>query len=174
MKKYILLTVISAALILMVSAGCMKKETPAAPDAPAGDQQPEKPDSPDDKEPGKEAEKPEPENAPKPSGDVIEVESKDGLTEILASNKIVLADFNADWCPPCKRLKPIIKEIAKEYAGKAAVVSINVDKLQDLAAEYRISGIPDVRIFKDKQQVKKLVGLRSKSHYTDAIDELVK
>ena len=78
--------------------------------------------------------------------------------EVLNSNEIVLVDFYADWCGPCKMLAPIMDEISKEYN----VYKVNVDSEEELAYEYKIMSIPCVIAFKDGKEVKRSVGLVDK------------
>ncbi len=78
--------------------------------------------------------------------------------EVLTSNEVVLVDFYADWCGPCKMLSPIMEEVSKDYK----VYKINVDSEEDLAYEYRIMSIPCVIAFKDGKEIKRSVGLVDK------------
>lgn len=83
---------------------------------------------------------------------------------------LVLVDFFATWCGPCKMIAPIVSEIAEEYKGKVKVGKINVDEQSELAVRYQISSIPTLILFKEGVAVKVLVGLRSKAE----IEELIK
>ena len=91
-------------------------------------------------------------------------------TKILKADKVVLVDFHAVWCPPCRKLGPIIEKIAAESNGKYFVAKIDIDKNKELAHKYGIVSIPTVIIFKDGKPVKKIVGYNSEKVYTDAID----
>jgi thioredoxin 1 len=104
---------------------------------------------------------------------IKEIESASELGDVIKSGSPVVADFFATWCPPCKMLAPILEELAGDYKGKVTFVKIDVDKQNELASQYQISGIPDVRIFKDGKQQKKLVGLRSKKDYQDILNSLL-
>ena len=66
---------------------------------------------------------------------------------VIKADKPVLVDFFATWCGPCRRLAPIIHKLAKEYEGRIVFVKIDTDQTRELAAKYKVSGIPDVRIF---------------------------
>ncbi len=73
--------------------------------------------------------------------------------------RVVLIDFYADWCGPCRRLGPVLQAIATEQQGLVLVGKVNVDKARDLASSSGVKGIPDVRIFRDGKQVDRFVGM---------------
>lgn len=75
-------------------------------------------------------------------------------------NKIVLVDFSASWCAPCKAMAPIVKGMIKTYAGKASLIEINIDAQRTLATDYMVQSIPTLIIFNDGREVKRLVGLQ--------------
>lgn len=81
--------------------------------------------------------------------------------EVLKSDLPVLADFNADWCGPCRMLAPILEQIAEERSD-CKVVSINVDDESELAEQFEVSSIPCVVLFKGGKEVARSVGLRPK------------
>lgn len=73
----------------------------------------------------------------------------------------MLVDFSAEWCPPCRQLKPIFSDLKKEYKGKVDFVTINVDSMPELAAKYRIESIPAlIYISRDGQELYRSVGFR--------------
>ena len=90
--------------------------------------------------------------------------------EVLKNNGLVLVDFFAIWCGPCKMIAPILSEIAEEYKGKVKVGKVNVDEQNELAMEYRIESIPTLKLFKDGQVIKTLIGLRSKSEIEEILN----
>jgi len=93
-------------------------------------------------------------------------------TEVLQSASPVLVDFWAEWCGPCKALGPILDELAEEYNGKVRIGKVNIDEYQELAAQYRISSIPTLLLFKGGQVAEQLVGLRSKRDLKASFDRL--
>ena len=82
---------------------------------------------------------------------------------------IVLVDFWATWCGPCRRQGPIVEELAKEFAGKVKVCKLDVDHNRETATKYYVRSIPTIIIFKDGKVVERLVGLRSKSELTKTL-----
>ena len=101
---------------------------------------------------------------------VIEVTKDNFETEVLKSDIKVLADFNAEWCGPCKMLKPMIEEIA-ESNENIKVVSINIDDEDELAEQYEVSSIPCLVVFDKGKEVKRNVGLISKDDIETLIGE---
>ena len=90
--------------------------------------------------------------------------------EVLKSEKLVLVDFFATWCGPCKMIAPVLSEIAKEYEGKVKVGKVNVDEQKDLAVQYKISNIPTLLLFKGGSVKNVLVGFHSKSELEKMIN----
>lgn len=100
--------------------------------------------------------------------EIIEVNQNNFEKEILKSEKPVLIDFNANWCGPCRMLKPILEEIAKEN-DSVKFASINIDDEEDLADEYGVSSIPCLVFVKEGKEVKRSIGLQPK----EAIEEMI-
>jgi thioredoxin 1 len=86
------------------------------------------------------------------------------------SEGLVLVDFWAPWCAPCRMLGPIIEEVAKEVDG-VTIGKLNVDEQQSTAREYKVMSIPTVILFKDGEAVESIVGLRAKEVYLDIIQK---
>ena len=101
---------------------------------------------------------------------VIDVKTADFETEVLKSDKTVLVDFWAVWCMPCKMLAPIVEELANEANGAYKVGKVNVDEAPELAARYRIAGIPAIVVFKNGEVYKKSIGVVPKAD----LEELLK
>ena len=108
-----------------------------------------------------------------PSPHVVDVRDIKQFDDLLAAHRVVLVDFYADWCGPCRMLKPVIHELATEYAGRAAVVSVNVDVAKDVAERIGIRSIPDVRIYEGGKALEQFVGVRPKRSYSDVLDRAI-
>tara|TARA_R110001592_G_scaffold6133_4_gene33264 strand:+ start:12131 stop:12442 length:312 start_codon:yes stop_codon:yes gene_type:complete len=95
--------------------------------------------------------------------------TKNNFKDTLEKNKVVLVDFWAEWCGPCRMLGPTIDELEKDYQDKAIVAKINTEEERELAVEFGIRSIPAILIFKDGVQVEQVMGVRPKSYYSDKI-----
>jgi len=93
--------------------------------------------------------------------------------EVLRAEGLVLVDFYADWCPPCRQLAPIIDELAEEYRGQVKFVKLNVDKAPAVLDWYGIRGIPTVIIFDNSQPVQVWVGCQMPDAYRQGLDAIL-
>jgi len=105
----------------------------------------------------------------------ISVTNDSFATEVLAASEHqpVLIDFWASWCGPCKAIAPLIEQIARERAGRAVVAKIDVDAHPEPAARYGIRSIPTLLIFRDRQVVATMVGVRSKAEILERLDAAI-
>ena len=78
--------------------------------------------------------------------------------EALRSEQPVLVDFFATWCPPCRKLAPIVEEIAEDYAGRVKVAKLNIDEARSVAIKYGVSSIPTLILFKNGEPIDRIVG----------------
>jgi len=103
----------------------------------------------------------------------INLNSTNFNEEVINTNKLVLIDFFATWCGPCKMLSPIISEIANEYSNNIKICKINIDENQDLALEFNITSVPTLVFIKNGKIVKSCVGFHSKSELNNMINNLI-
>ena len=92
-------------------------------------------------------------------------------SEVLASAGTVLVDFSAVWCGPCKKLEPIVHEIAAEYGERLKVVKVDVDHAPGTAARFGVLSIPTLMIFSGGKVKDQIVGALSKRALTDRVDK---
>ena len=92
-------------------------------------------------------------------------------TEVEGHDGLVLVDFWAEWCGPCRKLTPIVQELADEYGDKLKVVKLDVEGNRSVAGKYAIMSIPALLLFSDGELKDKKVGVQPKSALTSWIDE---
>jgi len=93
--------------------------------------------------------------------------------QVLQSSKLVLIDFWAEWCGPCKMISPILDEISQEMGDKVEIRKLNIDENREIPAKYGIRGIPTLMLFKDGQLASTKVGALSKAQLDSWINETV-
>jgi thioredoxin 1 len=102
---------------------------------------------------------------------VPHVSQTDYQKEVLEHKGVVLVDFYAEWCGPCKFTAPIIEELANEMKD-VKFVKVDVDQNQELATQYQIFSIPTFIIFKDGKQVTQFVGAQGKEGFVDELHKV--
>ena len=95
------------------------------------------------------------------------------FNELIAQGKPVVVDFWATWCGPCKKIAPLVEELATEYDGQAIIGKVNVEEEDDLVAQFGIRNIPTVLFFKDGAVVDKVVGAVPKSELEGKLKALL-
>jgi len=97
--------------------------------------------------------------------------TKQTFDAALSSGGLMMVDFWADWCGPCRMLGPVIEDLEGRYAGKAAVGKVNVDDEPDLAMRYGVMNIPTVIFFKDGKELDRVVGVMPPETFTNILDQ---
>jgi len=101
---------------------------------------------------------------------VIDVNEGNFDQEIIKAGNLAVVDFGADWCAPCKKLHPIMNEIAEEYGDKIAVGYVDVGESRNVAQRYRVMSVPRLVFFKDGNPVDTIVGLVPKPKIVEKIE----
>jgi thioredoxin len=92
---------------------------------------------------------------------------------VLDAEGLVMVEFWATWCASCRLVAPILDELAVEYAGRVAIVKVNVDENPDYASQYQVQRTPTIVFFRDGVEVDRIVGAGKKAHYTDKLEALL-
>ena len=103
--------------------------------------------------------------------DIMELDDNNFNREVTEQNNLTLVDFWATWCGPCRKLPPVIDELAKEFDGKVKFVKIKADENMQTAQKYSISGVPSLLLFKNGEVVERIVNLVPKSIISSAINK---
>jgi len=101
---------------------------------------------------------------------ILEANDATFESEVLKAEGLVLVDFSATWCAPCKRLEPIVHEIAGDYDGRLKVVKVDVDNARGTAARFGVMSVPTVVLVRDGAVKDQVVGLISKHALAQRID----
>ena len=98
------------------------------------------------------------------TGDELEAAKKKGL---------ILLDFSAPWCAPCRLQEPIIRQLADQFTGKAVIAEVNIDASREIAANLGIRSIPTLILFINGKEVQRFVGLQSEATLSEAMEKLL-
>lgn len=103
---------------------------------------------------------------------VLDVNKSNFESEVLKSDLPVLVDFWAPWCMPCKMMSPILDELSEEIGDKVKIVKVNTEEAenQEIASEYQIQSIPNMKLFKGGEVVTEFIGMRSKDSLKNDIN----
>ena len=107
------------------------------------------------------------------AGATLEITAENFQSPVIESDKVVLVDFWAEWCGPCKMLSPVIDELANDYASdQVEIGKVNVDDNQEIAKNYGIRSIPCLLFFKNGKVEKQIVGAIDKQEISTIIEDL--
>jgi thioredoxin 1 len=104
---------------------------------------------------------------------MVNLTEVDFQKEVLNFRGVVLVDFWAPWCGPCRMVAPVLDELSNEYDGKAKIVKVNVDENPNLAAQYNVMSIPTMIIFKEGKVVDQLVGAAPKPSIASRLERWI-
>ncbi|MBO3459596.1 thioredoxin [Aetokthonos hydrillicola Thurmond2011] len=103
----------------------------------------------------------------------VEYIQAEQFDSVLANNELVVFDFTATWCGPCKMIAPMIDKLAQEYSGRATVLKVDLDQNQSLAKRLSIRSIPAVMIYKNGTLMETIVGVKSYETFTASLAKLL-
>jgi thioredoxin 1 len=100
----------------------------------------------------------------------FEVTIENFQVEVLGAEQLVLVDFWAEWCGPCKMIAPIVDQLSHEYEGKVRVGKLDADEYPEIVQQYGVMGIPTLILFKNGQPVERMVGFKPKDELIARIE----
>ncbi|MBR2891569.1 MAG: thioredoxin [Bacilli bacterium] len=103
----------------------------------------------------------------------MEIVNKERFEELLKTNKLLLVDFYADWCGPCKMVAPVLEKFKEEANEKIEVVKINVDNEESLVWQFGIQSIPTLLFFKDGKPFRQEIGYRTLQQLHQILEEAI-
>lgn len=104
---------------------------------------------------------------------IYEADDASFESEVVQSQTPVLVDFTATWCGPCKKLEPVVHEIAGDYEGRLKVVKVDVDKAPGTAAKFAVMSVPTLILFSDGQPRDQVTGVVSKRAIAERVDKVL-
>ena len=106
-------------------------------------------------------------------GDLIQVVEADDFDTVTRTG-VVLVDFFATWCRPCRMQVPILEQIAPEFEGKAKIIKIDTDHAQNIAVRFGIQSIPTLVILKNGEKIAQFVGMQQATTLKDALEKAIR
>ena len=107
------------------------------------------------------------------STDTVAYVEENEFDALLSNEKVVVVDFTATWCGPCRLVSPLMEQLAVEYQGRASVVKVDVDNNKPVFKRFGLRSIPAVLIFKDGELAETIVGVSPYEQFTGAVDKLL-
>ena len=104
---------------------------------------------------------------------IVTFNEKNFDAEVLKSDKVVLVDFTATWCGPCRALAPIVEKIADEFEGKVKVGKLDIDEDRETPTRFDVMAVPTLIFFKGGKELAKITGLRPKAAIKEQLDTLL-
>jgi len=93
---------------------------------------------------------------------IKDIKTDEYIEEVVNAGGLVLVDFWATWCGPCRMVAPVLEQLAEEYSGKLKIVKVNADEEPDLVGEFGVSSIPTILVYNNGEVVNRIVGARPK------------
>ena len=103
---------------------------------------------------------------------MIQIENKEHLEQILAENSVVVMDFYAEWCGPCKQLLPTLEKLSEEQQN-VVFCKINVDQNEELARSYGVRSIPSLKYVKNGEVIKTTLGVQQAKSIIENLEEIM-
>lgn len=97
--------------------------------------------------------------------------NKESFDKAISGGELVVVDFWASWCGPCRMLAPVIEKLSEDYAGRAVFGKVNVDDEQELAVRYNVMSIPTIIFFKNGVEIDRKIGVQPPQAFAKVIDE---
>jgi thioredoxin 1 len=107
------------------------------------------------------------------TSNLVEFTDANFEAEVLKSPIPVLVDFTATWCGPCQMLKPIVEELAKDFAGRVKMGKLDIDSSRGVPVKYGIMAVPTILLLKGGKEVKKITGLKPKAELRKVLEALL-
>ena len=107
------------------------------------------------------------------SNDTVAYVEETEFNALLSNEKVVVVDFTATWCGPCRLISPLIDQLAEEYKGRAQVVKVDIDNNKPIFKKFGLRSIPAVLMFKDGELAETIVGVSPYEKFSAAVDKLL-